>query len=671
MATQTVEFECFSGRTLTAKLFTPGSDTEVASASATEGTNDKGTYRAAFTDVPAGTYRLTILDSGVAVAKGRVKLALATADYFPFDEGAVGSVTAGVTLATSQPDYAPAKAGDAMTLQDDAITASKFDESTAFPLKAADTGSTTVARMGAGSGTLETLSDELALLESHGDSTWSTATGFSTHTPSDVVTAMQAVAGDFKADVSGLATQTDISDLQTHGDSTWATATGFSTHAAADVWAVGTRTLTAGTNIVLAKGTGITGFNDLDAAGVRTAVGLAAANLDTQLGDIPTVSELEARTLPAADYFDPSTDEVTVGTNSDKTGYALATATPTAEEVALEVRSELAEELAHIDADISSRLSAGDYTAPDNSGIASIVSTIGVAGAGLTSLGDARLQKLNVSGTLAHTDNASSFKADVSGLATSTALQDVQEAVDNLALEALDENTGIPNIVGRLDVIQSGVGNLVSPEGKVVSTGDATDTTFRTNLTFMDGAFDDLQVKFTSGALHHQCKTIAGYDADTKAITVSEPFTQAPANNDQFVVIGIHTHPVGQIQQGLAKTTDLPANFAALVINETGSIGRVLLVDTTTTNMDMRGTDGANTTTPPTANQNADALLDRANAIDGQTVRAALRIVAAVVAGKVSGAGTETEVFKGLDGTTTRATVTADEDGNRTEVAYG
>ena len=40
----------------------------------------------------------------------------------------------------------------------------------------------------------------------------------------------------------------------------------------------------------------------LDAAGVRAAVGLAAANLDTQLGDIPTVAEFNARSLPSADY---------------------------------------------------------------------------------------------------------------------------------------------------------------------------------------------------------------------------------------------------------------------------------------------------------------------------------------------------------------------------------
>lgn len=61
---------------------------------------------------------------------------------------------------------------------------------------------------------------------------------------------------------------------------------------ATGVWAAATRTLSAGTNIVLAKGTGITGFNDLDAAGIRTAVGLASANLDTQLDALPTNAEL-------------------------------------------------------------------------------------------------------------------------------------------------------------------------------------------------------------------------------------------------------------------------------------------------------------------------------------------------------------------------------------------
>lgn len=66
-----------------------------------------------------------------------------------------------VTLNATQAAYTPAKAGDAMTLSDDAITASKFDESTAFPIKSADTGATAIARTGADSDTLETLSDQI------------------------------------------------------------------------------------------------------------------------------------------------------------------------------------------------------------------------------------------------------------------------------------------------------------------------------------------------------------------------------------------------------------------------------------------------------------------------------------------------------------------------------
>jgi hypothetical protein len=40
----------------------------------------------------------------------------------------------------------------------------------------------------------------------------------------------------------------------------------------------------------------------LDAAGTRTAVGLASANLDTQLAHVPTVAEFEARTIVSANY---------------------------------------------------------------------------------------------------------------------------------------------------------------------------------------------------------------------------------------------------------------------------------------------------------------------------------------------------------------------------------
>ncbi|MCD4728203.1 MAG: hypothetical protein K8R46_11105 [Pirellulales bacterium] len=66
-----------------------------------------------------------------------------------------------------------------------------------------------------------------------------------------------------------------------------------------------------------------------------------------------------------------------------------------------------------------------------------------------------------------------------------------------------------------------------------------------------------------------------------------------------------------------------------------------------------------------------DALLDQDDGIEtDMTVRQAMRVMAAVLAGKVSGAGSGLETFKALDGSTTRVQVTTDAAGNRTNVSY-
>jgi len=98
-------------------------------------------------------------------------------------------------------------------LADDVITAASFDESTAFPLKSADTGSTQVARVGADGDTLETLSDEIATVQADLDN-----------------------PDQYKADVSGIPA------------AVWAyttrTLSSFGT-LIADIWAHTTRTLSA------------------------------------------------------------------------------------------------------------------------------------------------------------------------------------------------------------------------------------------------------------------------------------------------------------------------------------------------------------------------------------------------------------------------------------------
>lgn len=66
---------------------------------------------------------------------------------------------------------------------------------------------------------------------------------------------------------------------------------GLSTHSAADVWSVGTRVLTAGTNIVLAKGTGITGFNDIAATDI-----VSGGAINTSSGAVSNVTTVATAT---------------------------------------------------------------------------------------------------------------------------------------------------------------------------------------------------------------------------------------------------------------------------------------------------------------------------------------------------------------------------------------
>ena len=56
---------------------------------------------------------------------------------------------------------------------------------------------------------------------------------------------------------------------------------------------------------------------------------------------------------------------------------------------------------------------------------------------------------------------------------------------------------------------------------------------------------------------------------------------------------------------------------------------------------------------------------------DGKSLAQAIQIIAAAVAGRVSGAGTGTETFLGMDEATPRVVVTVDSDGNRSDISYG
>lgn len=152
----------------------------------------------------------------------------------------------------------------------------------------------------------------------------------------DAPTNTEMVAAFTEIKGAGFNTLTDtLEAIRDRGDVAWITATGFSTHAAADVWSVTTRILTAGTNIALVKGIGITGFNDLSAAQVNaecdtaiadsglTTAAIADAVWDEILSEHTIVGSAGATHIAAGSSGDPWSTVVPGSYASGTAGYKI------------------------------------------------------------------------------------------------------------------------------------------------------------------------------------------------------------------------------------------------------------------------------------------------------------------------------------------------------------
>ena len=129
--------------------------------------------------------------------------------------------------------------------------------------------------------------------------------------------------------------------------------------------------------------------------------------------------------------------------------------------------------------------------------------------------------------------------------------------------------------------------------------------------------------------------------------------------------VGSVTGAVGSVTGAVGSVT---GNVGGDVVGSVGSVTGL-----TAANLDVAVSTRLATagyTAPPSANSNADALLDRADAIEtGSTPRGAFRLMLAALAGKVSGGGTVTEVFRNaVADSKDRITATVDANGNRTAV---
>lgn len=247
--------------------------------------------------------------------------------------------------------------------------------------------------------------------------------------------------------------------------------------------------------------------------------------------------------------------------------------------------------------------------------------------------------------------------------ATATSAQLVDDIMDENISKA---NHDVPNSLAKL--IRQG-GDLVQIDGQVSDVSPSV-TNFDTNLTQVDGFFDDSVLIFSNGSANAgKGLPVSAYLNANGNFSFDAPddWPVTPVNGDDFVIYANHVHPVSQIQSGLATEAkqDIADAKADAILVDTAAI----LIDTNELQGDW--TDGGrldlildaiNTATAAdvvlTASERnaiADALLDRdmsTGADSGspttRTVRQALR----ANRNKVSIAGGTMTVTKEDDTTT-------------------
>jgi hypothetical protein len=477
------------------------------------------------------------------------------------------------------------------------------------------------------------------------------------------------------------------------------------TEIATGVWAAAARTLTAldEDNTTL----------DLDAT-IRAAVGLASANLDTQLDALPTAAEnttavwaAGTRTLTAIDE-----DNTTLDINSaveSAVATALATYDPP-------TNAELVSEINAVQADIAAlnNLSAAQVNAEVDTALTDIhldhLLATAYDPASKPGAADALLNELveNDGGVARYTANALE-QAPTGGSAPSAA--DIADAVWE---EAIADHSGTSGSTAEQLAAAGAAGDpwatalpgaySAGQAGKIV--GDNLNATVSSRATqasvdtidsevgVIDGIVDSILVDTAEigaagaglTAITAKTDNLPSDPADASVIagrfdTLDTSVADLPTNAELATALGAADDAVLTAIDALPTNAELAT---ALGTADDAVLAQIALVKAVTDKLDdtleddggtFRFTENALEEAPtggsaPTADQNADALLDRANAVEtGMTVRQALRLNTSVLGGKASGGGSGTETFRNaVADSKDRVVSTNDASGNRTSV---
>ena len=333
--------------------------------------------------------------------------------------------TAGI-VASAQADTV--LLSDGVMLADDAITAAKFDESTAFPLKAADTDSTQVARVGADGDTLETLSDEIAAVKTYTaailEDTGTTLDGLIKDVPT--VAEFEArtkpaadyfdPATDTVANVTTVGTTTNLTNLPTM-PTDWITAAGLKADAVAEIQAG----LALEATLTAIKGVG---WTTETLAAIDALIDAIKAKTDNLPASPAPANEYDTELAAIqADLNNPDQYKADVsGIPAAVWGYATRTL------------SSFGTLIADIWSHATRTLSAFGFTVATQSD--ANVTAIKAKTDNLPAIpAPANEYDAELAAIQADLDNPNQYKADVSNLATTAHVQEVEDKVDAIKLK--------------------------------------------------------------------------------------------------------------------------------------------------------------------------------------------------------------------------------------------
>lgn len=332
--------------------------------------------------------------------------------------------------------------------------------------------------------------------------------------------------------------------------------------------------------------------------------------------------------------------------------------------------------ITNLDAAVSSRMAT--YTQPTGFLAASFPGTV----ASTTNI---------TAGTITTATNVTTVNGLAAGVITAASI-----ASDAITDAKVASDVTIASVTGAVGSVTGNVGGNVTGSVGSVATGGIT------AASLADGAVD--AATFASGALD------AVWSTATRVLTAGTNI-QLPSNglaNITAWTVAITGNITGNLSGSVGSVTGLtasnldatissrmatyvqPTGFLAatfpsdpadqsLVIAATDALAA--LIGDVPTNSELAialaGADDATLSaiaslTIPTANQNADALLDRADAVEvGLTPRQTMRLLAAANAGKLSGAATATNTIRNaVADSKDRIVATVDDDGNRTAITY-